>query len=82
MKNIISSVKIKVDEAAQLLELYIFIFKRDIFMLETNKKNLTLHYTLIGANLDSITDVNKASKYKHITFCCIPNFRSKYINYI
>ena len=41
MKNIISSVEIKVDEAAELRELYIIKVKRDIFMLENNvQKNL------------------------------------------
>ena len=39
LENIITSGEIKLDEAAQLRELYIIKFKRDIYMLETNLNN-------------------------------------------
>ena len=40
LENIIASGDIKVDEAAQLQELYIIKPKRDICMLETNVKKV------------------------------------------
>ena len=41
LQNIISSVEINVDKAAQLRELYIIKLKRYIFMLETNVPNFS-----------------------------------------
>ena len=41
LENIIASGDIKLDEAAQLWELYIIIFKRDICTLKTNLNNIS-----------------------------------------
>ena len=41
LENIIASGEIKVDEAAQLWELYIIKLKRDILMLENNVNNFS-----------------------------------------
>ena len=41
MQNIIESVDIRVDEAAQLQELYIIKLKLDFCMLETNVSNFS-----------------------------------------